>query len=48
MQSILIKPHYMYLISSAFSSCVRSAKMRETVESALDAVRGSACSGTIR
>jgi len=35
-----------YLISYAFSSSVRSAKMRKTVESACDAVRGNTRSGT--
>jgi len=37
-----------YLIFSAFSSSVRNAKMRKTVESACDAVRGSTRSVTIR
>jgi len=37
-----------YLISSAFSNSVRSAKMRNTAESACDAVRGGSRSGTTR
>ena len=48
-QSTPRKPHFTYLISSAFSSFVRSAKMRKiVVKSACDAVRGSTRSGTIR
>ena len=43
----LTNPHCTYLISSAFSTSVRSAKMRKTVESAYDAVRGSTRSGMI-
>jgi len=46
-KSIPTKPHFTYLISSAFSSFVRYAKMWKTVESACDAVRGSTRSGTI-
>jgi len=42
------KATLLYHISSAFSNSVRSAKMRKTVKSAGDAVRGGTRSGTTR